>query len=30
MQEKENINLEKEEYKKEYNEKRFYDKVKNV
>ena len=30
MEEKENINLEKEEYKKEYNEKRFFEKVKNV
>lgn len=30
MEEKENIDLEKEEYKKEYNEKRFFEKVKNV
>lgn len=28
MEEKENINLEKEEYKKEYNEKSFFDKLK--
>lgn len=28
MEEKENINLEKEEYKKEYNEKNFFDKLK--
>lgn len=30
MEEKENINLEKEEYKKEYNEKSFFDKLKKV
>ncbi|MCF2638414.1 DUF1232 domain-containing protein [uncultured Fusobacterium sp.] len=30
MEEKENINLEKEEYKKEYNEKNFLDKLKKV
>lgn len=30
MEEKENINLEKEEYKKEYNEKGFFDKLKKV
>lgn len=30
MEEKENINLEKEEYKKEYNEKNFFDKLKKV
>lgn len=30
MEEKENINLEKEEYKKEYSEKNFFDKLKKV
>lgn len=30
MEEKENINFEKEEYKKEYNEKSFFDKLKKV
>lgn len=30
MEEKKNINLEKEEYKKEYNEKSFFDKLKKV
>lgn len=30
MEDKENINLEKEEYKKEYNEKSFFDKLKKV
>lgn len=30
MEEKENINLEKEEYKKEYNEKSFFDKLKKI